>query len=187
MIKLLNLFLDFFKFGCFTFGGGWSIIAQMHKLYVEDRRTITNEELLELSSVGRSLPGTMIGNVAMLYGYHAAGIPGGVVCVVGMIIPPMAVLIAVTYFYSILQNNVWIMAAMSGVRAAVVPIIASAVVSLVKNAFPYPPCYFIFILALILNVFLNVNCVWIVVIGAVCGIFICVIYERKGRKNCDSD
>ena len=66
------LFVQFMKFGCFTFGGGWSIVAQMQQLYVEQRHTITNEELLDLTSVGRSLPGTMIGNVAMLYGWREA-------------------------------------------------------------------------------------------------------------------
>ena len=30
--KMLTLFWQFFQFGCFTFGGGWSIIAQMQKL-----------------------------------------------------------------------------------------------------------------------------------------------------------
>ena len=49
----------------------------MQRLYVEKRKTITGEELLDITSVGRSLPGTMIGNVAMLYGNHAAGLAGG--------------------------------------------------------------------------------------------------------------
>ena len=73
--KAAVLFGQFFQFGCFTFGGGWSIVAQMQKLYVEKEKTITSQELLDITSVGRSLPGTMIGNVAMLYGYRAAGIP----------------------------------------------------------------------------------------------------------------
>ncbi len=64
--KALILFGQFFQFGCFTFGGGWSIVAQMQKLYVEKEKTITSQELLDITSVGRSLPGTMIGNVAML-------------------------------------------------------------------------------------------------------------------------
>lgn len=34
---------------------------------------ITDEELLDLTSVAKSLPGTMIANVAMLYGYRAGG------------------------------------------------------------------------------------------------------------------
>ena len=38
---LLALFWEFFQFGCFTFGGGWSIVAQMQRLYVEKRKTIT--------------------------------------------------------------------------------------------------------------------------------------------------
>lgn len=37
----LMLFAFFFKIGCFTFGGGWSILAQMeqrHILQIADRR-----------------------------------------------------------------------------------------------------------------------------------------------------
>ena len=70
------LLLEFMRFGCFTFGGGWSIIAQMQQLYVEKEKVITSEELLDLTSVAKSLPGAMIANVAMLYGYRAAGLAG---------------------------------------------------------------------------------------------------------------
>ena len=80
--QVLGLFFQFMKFGLFTFGGGWSIVAQMQKLYVEQEKVITSEELLDLTSVGRSLPGTMIGNVAVLYGYRVAGVAGGIRAVV---------------------------------------------------------------------------------------------------------
>lgn len=112
------MFLQFLKFGCFTFGGGWSIVAQMQKLYVEEKKTITSGELLDLTSMGRSLPGTMIGNVAFLYGHYAAGILGGIACVVGMIIPPLVMLSVITYFYAEFKDNQWVSAAMMGVRAA---------------------------------------------------------------------
>ena len=81
------LLLEFIRFGCFTFGGGWSIIAQMRQLYVEKKHVITDEELLDLTSVAKSLPGTMIANVAMLYGYRAGGLPGGFLSVFGMVFP----------------------------------------------------------------------------------------------------
>ena len=74
--RALSIFKTFLKFGCFTFGGGWSIVAQMQKEYVEKEHWITDEELLDFTSVGRSTPGLMIGNVSILFGYHAAGIPG---------------------------------------------------------------------------------------------------------------
>lgn len=185
--KALILFGQFFQFGCFTFGGGWSIVAQMQKLYVEKEKTITSQELLDITSVGRSLPGTMIGNVAMLYGYRVGGIGCGILCVIAMIVPPMAVLSVITYFYTLFRDNIWVMSAMSGVRAAIVPIIASAAVNMVKGAFRYPPCFILAALSFALYFFFNVSCVLLVVIGIISGIFICELYERKEMKNHDSD
>ena len=161
--QVLELFLQFMKFGLFTFGGGWSIIAQMQKLYVEQEHTITSEELLDLTSVGRSLPGTMIGKI----------------------LPPMAILAVITQFYTAFQSNLWVAAAMRGIRAAVVPIMISAVIGMVGSAFRFPPCYAVMLLVIALYLFLNVNCVYLVVIGAVCGLLIAEFYERKGAKKHD--
>ena len=80
--RVWGLFWQFFKIGCYTFGGGWSIVAQMQKEYVEKRGWLTEEDLLDITSVGRSLPGLMIGNVSYLFGYHVAGFPGAVACVI---------------------------------------------------------------------------------------------------------
>ena len=44
--RVLTILGTFLKFGCFTFGGGWSIVAQIQKEFVEKRRWITDEELL---------------------------------------------------------------------------------------------------------------------------------------------
>lgn len=185
--KALKLFGQFFQFGCFTFGGGWSIIAQMQKLYVEKEKSITSQELLDITSVGRSLPGTMIGNVAMLYGYRVGGLACGIVCVVAMITPPMIVLSVITYFYTIFKENMWVVSAMTGVRAAIVPIIASAAINMVKGAFRFPPCFLLAALAFVLYFFFNVSCVVLVLLGVVCGFLICEIYERKEGKRHGSD
>ena len=101
----LQLFWHFFKVGFYTFGGGWSIVAQMQKEYVEKRHWITAEELLDITSVGRSLPGLMIGNVSYLFGYHVAGFPGAIACVTGMCIPPLLILTVVTWFYTRVRDN----------------------------------------------------------------------------------
>ena len=178
-MEVWRLFVQFFRFGCFTFGGGWSIVAQMRERYVEREGTLTNEDLLDLTSIGRSLPGTMIGNIAMFYGYRRAGLPGGAACVLGMILPPTLILLGVTCGYAALQGNVWAMAAMRGVRAAVVPIILSALASMVRGAFRFPPCTAVALVAFVLYAFLGVSSVWLVVLGAACGLLICEGYERK--------
>ena len=173
------MFLQFLKFGCFTFGGGWSIVSQMQRVYVEERKCITNEELIDLTSVGRSLPGTMIGNIAMLFGYHQAGIVGGVVCVFGMILPPMVILAIITLFYSAFRDSYWVAAAMDGIRLAVVPIIISAVLPMMRSTFSRRVCIVIALVALVAYLF-GVGCVWLVIGGTVCGILLKALLYRGG-------
>ena len=97
----------------------------------------------------------------------------------------LAVLAVITQFYTTFQNNLWVAAAMRGIRAAVVPIMISAVLGMVGSAFRYPPCYAVMLLVIALYLFFNVNCVYLVVIGAVCGLLIAEFYERKGDKKHD--
>ena len=71
--RWVELTLTMLKIGLFTFGGGWSIVAQMQKEFVEKRGWLTAEELLDIVAMGRSFPGIMVVNTS-----------------VGMLTPPMA-------------------------------------------------------------------------------------------------
>ena len=173
------MFLEFAKFGCFTFGGGWSIIAQMQQQYVEKRKEITPQELLDLASVAKSLPGTMIGNVAMLYGYRVGGLAGGFAAVFGMILPPLAVILIISYFYAAFRSNLWVNAAMEGMQAAVVHIILSAAVNMVKGSMPYPPCVLLLLMSVAVYLFTDFNPILLVILGVVLGLVIGSYYERR--------
>ena len=123
--KGLELFVFFFKIGCFTFGGGWSILAQMEQEFVDKRKWLTKSELLDMVAVGRSVPGIMITNISMIFGYFVGGVFGGFCAVLGITTPAILILSIVTMFYSKLKDNVWCASALRGIRSAVVPIIAS--------------------------------------------------------------
>lgn len=176
---LAKLYIQFLKFGAFTFGGGWSIVAQMKELYVNHEHSLTDEELLDITSIGRSLPGTMIGNIAMFYGHRIAGFWGGVSCMMGMITVPMIILLVITGFYGAFQSNVWVSSAMKGVRAAVAPVILSALAGMLKSAFKFPPCIGVVLGMFALYYFVRVSPVMLVIIGAVLGLVICEYYERR--------
>ena len=173
------LFLEFARFGCFTFGGGWSIIAQMQQYYGDKRKEITSQELLDLTSVAKSLPGTMIANVAMLYGYRAGGIPGGFAAVFGMILPPLVVILIISYFYAAFRDNLWVNAAMSGMQAAVVPIILSAAINLVHGSMPYPPCVVLMVASVAVYLFTDINPILMVIFGVAAGLILGSYYERR--------
>ncbi len=168
--KTLTILATFLKFGCFTFGGGWSIVAQIQKEFVEKRGWITDEELLDFTSVGRSLPGLMIGNASVLFGYHAAGVPGALAALSGIILPPVAIMLGVVFLYDRFKDSLLVARAMTGVRAAVAPIIFSALIKLFKSGMKDAFCYLVALGALALCLFTPLNNVLIVVLGAMAGL-----------------
>ena len=152
----------------------------MQQLYVEKRKEITSQELLDLASVAKSLPGTMIGNVAMLYGYRVGGLAGGFAAVCGMILPPFAVIVVISFFYAAFRANAWVNAAMAGMQAAVVPIIAGAALGMVKGSIKYSPCVIVVLASFALYIFFQVSAVYLVLMGVAAGLLIGEYYERKG-------
>ena len=130
----LLMLLYFIKIGAFTFGSGWSIIAQMEREFVDERGWMTRSDLLELIAVGKSLPGIMVVNITLLFGYQMAGVLGGICAAIGLCIPAVVTLTIVTAIYDAIKDNYWVWSALKGVQCAVAPIIGGAAISLGKDA-----------------------------------------------------
>lgn len=160
----------FFKIGWFTFGGGWSIIAQIQKDFVDGRRRITDAELLDLVSVGRSIPGTMVTNVAYLLGSRLGGPVCGFASVAGLAAPSVIILSLVTVGYHAVRGNPWAARALMGVRSAVVPIIITAALKLRKSALVSPICWAVCAASCILSLVFQMNNVLLILLGAVIGL-----------------
>lgn len=171
-----SLFLFFAKIGCFTFGGGWGIVSEMQKEFVDKRQWISEEELLDYTSVGKSIPGTMISNVSFLFGYHIGGMLCAVSSLMGIIIMPLIIIAILTFFYNYMRDNLYIARALIGIRAAVIPIMVYAISQLSKAAFPLKKCYLIAAMGFALYYFFNVSSFFIVVTGIVIGLMF------KGKK-----
>jgi len=101
----LFLFWEFIKLGAFTFGSGWSIIAQMEQEFVDKRHWVEQSDLLELIAVGKSLPGIMVANIVLLFGYQLAGPLGGILSAVGLCVPAVVVMTVVTAIYDLIKKQ----------------------------------------------------------------------------------
>ena len=71
---------------------------------------------------------------------------------------------------------------MTGIRAAVVPIMFSAMLGLIRGAFHYRPCVIVAALSLVLYLFFHVSCIWLVLLGGLCGLLLSEVQERRGEK-----
>ena len=175
----LDLFCFFVKIGCFTFGGGWSILAQMEDEFIKKRQVLTKEELLDITSVARSLPGIMITNISIIFGYRMAGIPGAIASTFGMATPSVLILTVVTLLYNQIRDNVYVGYVMKGIRSAVVPIIASSVLSLWKSAIKDSFCVCFCLGAFVLSAFTGIGNIEIILLGLV----IALVLTGRRKKN----
>ena len=161
--RALELFLYFFKIGFYTFGGGWSIVAQIQQEYVQSKG--------------------WIGNVSYLFGYHVAGFPGALACLLGISLPSLIVLTVVTWCYTQVKDNLYVSRAMTGVRAAVAPVVASAALKLRKAALADRAGYVFLLLAFALYLFGGLSCILIVLISGFLGWLLSVWHCRKGGRS----
>ena len=158
------IFLTFFRIGCFTFGGGWAIVAQMEEQFVNKRKLITKDELLDIVAVGKSLP---------------AGIPGGIAAVLGITAPAVIILSIVTVFYGLLKDNHWVKSALSGIQAAVVPIIVTAAMSLGGEIVKERRKMVTFLVAIALLLFAHVGNVPVVFLAVAAGLVWRTFIKKK--------
>ena len=166
----LLMLLYFIKIGAFTFGSGWSIIAQMEREFVDERGWMTKSDLLELIAVGKSLPGIMVANITLLFGYQMAGALGGICAAIGLCIPAVVTLTIVTAIYDAIKDNYWVWSALKGVQCAVAPIIGGAAISLGKEALKDKIAIGLCLAALCICLFTSISNLVLVIGGAVLGL-----------------
>lgn len=130
----LRLFLEFFKTGLFSVGGG---LATLPFLYEMQEKTgwFTVEDLSHLIAVSESTPGPMGVNIATYTGFVTGGVPGCFVAVVGLVTPSVITIIIVYRILERFKDNRYVEWAMYGLKAASAALIFSAGISVAKTAF----------------------------------------------------
>ena len=128
--KYWQLFLSTFKLSACTFGGGFVIIPLMRERFVKELHWIDEEEMLDLTAIAQSSPGSIAINASILVGYHVAGIPGALITVVGAALPPLIIISIISVFYQAFRSNKYVSMAMAGMLAGVAAVIFDVVINM---------------------------------------------------------
>mgnify|MGYP001405706981 CR=1 FL=1 len=121
-----------FKISLFTFGGGYVIVPLMEKRFSGELGWINEEEMLSIITVAQSAPGAIAVNTAILTGYRIAGFPGSMAALFGTILPPVAVMTAVFFFYVNISENFYARAVFKGMTAGVLAVILDTVYGMIS-------------------------------------------------------
>ncbi|MBR5528577.1 MAG: chromate transporter [Clostridia bacterium] len=136
MKTFITLFLEFFKVGLFSVGGGLATIPFLREL-AEKYPWFSVSELSDMIAVSESTPGPIGVNMATYSGYSAGlgeggilyGILGGIVATLGIICPAIIVICILSRFLEKFKANKYVEYAFYGIRPAVSGLIAGAMAS----------------------------------------------------------
>ena len=129
----------------------------------------------------KSISYIYVTNISTIFGYQMAGWFGAVCAMIGIAFPAVLILSIITVCYSAFQDNVWVASALKGIRAAVVPIIASATISLARSGLKSKLCVAICLISAALCYFTNLNNIFIVLMGVVFA-FVLMGVKRYGTS-----
>ena len=118
-------------------------------------------------------------NSATFVGNQVAGIPGGIAAVLGITAPAVIILSIVTVFYGLLKDNHWVKSALSGIQAAVVPIIVTAAMSLGGEIVKERRKMITFLVAIALLLFAHVGNVPVVFLAVAAGLVWRTFIKKK--------
>ncbi len=132
--KLKEVFLVFFKLGCFAFGGPAAHIAFMEDEIIERRKWMSRQHFLDLIGGTNLIPGPNSTEMTMHCGYERAGAKGLFVAGISFIFPAVLISGILAYLYvsygKVPQVEDWIF----GIKPAVLAVILAAVIKLGKKA-----------------------------------------------------
>ena len=131
----LQLFLSFLQIGLFSFGGGYAAMPLIQGQVVTLHGWLTISEFTDLITISQMTPGPIAVNSATFVGMKIAGIPGAVVATAGCILPSCIIVTILARLYLKYRNLDLMQGVLKSLRPAVVAMIASAGILILKNAF----------------------------------------------------
>ena len=134
MSVYLLLFLEFFKMGALTFGGGYAMIPFIEET-VLSHGWLTSTELVDFIAVSESTPGAFAVNMSTYVGSQvgsaAGGVAGGIFgafcATVGLVLPPFLLILIIAKSYEKFKENKIVKGVMMGLKSTVVGLIGATV------------------------------------------------------------
>ena len=130
----LELFWSFFQIGLFSIGGGYAAMPLIQNQVVDLQAWLTMTQFADIMTIAEMTPGPIAINSATFVGIQVAGFPGAVIATIGCIFPSCIIVLTLAYVYYRFRGLSIVQGILTGLRPAVVAMIASAGLSLLIMA-----------------------------------------------------
>src|SRR5207237_6057232 len=129
---------DFFRasllLGVIGFGGGLSVLANIHTLAVIKRRWMTEREFTNTITVAQMLPGGAAANAMAYTGLRFGGLKGAFLGYVGFVAPGWIAVMALAFLYVHFGATPDVATLLGGFNAAVIGVIGAITLKVARSA-----------------------------------------------------
>jgi len=177
-----ELFITFFVIGMFTIGGGYAMLSLIQTQVVTEHGWLTEGAFTDIVAISQMTPGPIGINCATYVGYDVLAASGAsqFVCILGsmtatlaVVLPSFIIVLALCKVYTKFSENNIFKGVMSGLKPAVVGLIAAAAVILITpDNFPDWKSWALFAAAFVAALWGKVNPILLIVAGGVAGALI---------------
>ena len=167
---ILRIFLEFFKIGAVTFGGGQAMLPILQRELVINLNWITMDKFLYFVSVSEVTPGPVALNMATFIGYELKGITGAISATGGVVAPSFIVILLIASFAHKFRENKIYKRFMSGIKPVIIALLANAIYLITLRGFKTPIPYIMAIAAFFAFYKWKINPVILLLLMGVVGI-----------------
>ena len=111
------------------------MIPLIQRETVNNKKWISDKDILDIVAIAESTPGPIAINAATFIGYRVGGFLGAMAATVGVVLPSCVIILIVAKCYERFKSNKLVVGAMNGLKPAVVGLIAAALLSLSGTVF----------------------------------------------------
>lgn len=122
------------RIGVLSFGGPTAQIALMHRVIVDEKKWLSEQQYLNALSFCMLLPGPEAMQLATYSGWRLHGLKGGLAAGLLFVLPGAAVVLALSMIYAAFGKVSVVEAVFFGIKAAVLVIVVEALLRIAKRA-----------------------------------------------------
>ena len=131
-----ELFYTFLMIGAFTFGGGYAMLPLIQEqVAARWGDVISQEAMINFIAVSESTPGPFAINMATYIGSQMGGPFGSFCATMGVVLPSFVIILIVAKCYDKFKESRIVKGCMTGLKPAVVGLIANAVLGVLMTVF----------------------------------------------------
>lgn len=169
MKELLDMYLTFFRIGAVTFGGGYAMLPILQREVVENKHWATDDELMDYYAIGQCTPGVIAVNTATFIGRKYRGIPGGILCTLGVVSPSLIIISIIAAVINNFADIAWVQNALGGIRVCVCVFILNSVLKLYKSAVVDKATTILYAILFAAAVFFDLSPILFVIVAGLAG------------------